>query len=167
MNWLRAMNTLSPVEVFRATRIICLHELVQLLAFGGCDPARELEFRLLEADLEAVFFGEPHLQHIELQRADHADQRRRAVERAKHLHDALFRHLLQRFFQLLRLHRIAQLHAPENFRREIRHAQEGDLLAFGQTVADAQGAVVGNPDHVAGIGLVSHRAILRKEELRR
>ena len=155
------------VEIFRTTRIICLHELVQLLAFGGCDPARELEFRLLETDLEAIFFGEPHLQHIELQRADDADQRRRAVQRTKHLHDALFRHLLQRFFQFLGLHRIAQFHAPEDFRREVRDAQKCDLFAFGEAVADAQRAVVGNTDHVAGIGFVSHRAILRKEELRR
>ena len=51
---------------------------------------------------------EPRLQHIELQRADDADQRRRAVTRPEHLHHALLRHLLQRLPQLLRLHGIGQ-----------------------------------------------------------
>ena len=122
---------------------------------------------MLEADVEAVFVGQPHLQHVELQRADHADQRRRAVERAEHLHDALLRHLLQRLLQLLRLHRVAELDAAQDFRREIRHAEEGDVLALGQRVADAQRAVIGDADHVAGIGLVGERAVLREEELRR
>ena len=52
--------------------------------------------RLLEIDGEIVFGSEARLQHIELQRADDADDLRRAVERHEHLHDPLLRHLAQR-----------------------------------------------------------------------
>ena len=131
------------------------------------DPARELEFRRLETYVEAVFGVEPRLEHVKLKRADHADQCRRAVERAEHLHHALLRHLLQRFLQLLGLHRIAELHAAQNFRREVRHAEKFELLALRERIADTQRAVVGNADDVAGKSLVGHRAILREEKLRR
>ncbi len=44
---------------------------------------------------------------------------------------------------------------------------EGEVLAIGQRVADPQRAVIGNADHVAGIGFVRNGAVLREEELRR
>ena len=87
--------------------------------------------------------------------------------RAEHLHHALLGQLLQRLLQLLGLHRVGQPHAAQDFRREARHADEVEVLALGQRVADAQRAVVGNADHVAGIGLVGERAVLGEEELRR
>src|SRR6185437_5581792 len=40
------------------------------------------------------------------------------------------------------------------------------FFAFGERVADAERAVVGNADDVAGIGLVRDRAVLGEEELR-
>ena len=118
-------------------------------------------------DLEPVLVVEPHPQHVELQRPDHADQRGRAVGRPEHLHDALLGQLLQRLLELLGLHGVGQADAAQDFRREARHADELDVLAFGQRVADAQRAVIGNADHVAGIRLLGQRAILREEELRR
>ena len=146
---------------------VVLDELLQHLGIVGRDPARERELGGVPQHFEAVFVLEPHAQHVELQRADHADQRRRAVLRAEHLHDALLRELLQRLLQLLRLHGVGQPHAAQDFRREVRHADEIDVLALGQRVADRHRAVVGDADHVAGIGLVGDRAVLREEELRR
>jgi hypothetical protein len=52
-------------------------------------------------------------------------------------------------------------------RREGRHAAEIHLLALGQRVADAQRAVVGDADDVAGPGLLGHLAFLGEEEQRR
>src|SRR6188768_2288212 len=90
-----------------------------------------------------------------------------AVAPPEHLHDALFRHLLQRLFQLLRLHRVRQAHAADDFRRETGHADGGEVLALGQRVADPKRAVVGNADDVAGKRFIGHRAVLGEEELRR
>ena len=137
------------------------------LAVVGRNPARELELALVELDRQAVFGREAVAQHVELQRADHADQRRRAVDRAEHLDDALLGHLLQRLLELLRLHGVGEPHAAHDFRREARHADEVERLALGQGVADAQGAVIRDADDVAGIGLVGDRAVLGEEEVRR
>ena len=137
---------------------------------AGCrrrNPAADREARHLEIDRQRVFGRQPLLQHVELQRADHADDGRRAVLRREQLHHALLGHLLQRFLQLLRLHRVAEPHAAQDFRREVRHAAEQDVLALGQRVADAQRAVVGDADHVAGKGLVGGDAAAGEEELRR
>src|ERR1700682_6418062 len=81
---------------------------VEFLAVIGRNPARQLKFRDYEFARQRIFGIEPRLQHVELQRADHADQRRRAVARAKHLHHALLRHLLQGLFELLGLHRLGE-----------------------------------------------------------
>jgi hypothetical protein len=55
----------------------------------------------------------------------------------------------------------------QDLRREGRHAAEVHLLALGQRVADAQRAVVGDADDVAGPGLLGHLAFLGEEEQRR
>ena len=121
----------------------------------------------LEIDRQVVFGGEPLLEHVELQRADDADDRRRAVERQEHLDHALLGHLLQRLAELLGLHGVLDADAAQDFRREARHAAEGQGLALGQRVADAQRAVIGDADDVAGEGLVGDGAVLGEEELRR
>ena len=54
----------------------------------------------------------------------------------------------------LHLQRILEHRAPEHFRREVRDAGEGELLALGEGVADVDGAVVVQADDVAGEGLV-------------
>ena len=87
--------------------------------------------------------------------------------RQEHLHDAFLGHLLQRVAQLLGLHRVGEFDAAQDFRREARHAAKHDILALAHRVADAQQAVIGNADDIAGIGFLGERAILREEELRR
>src|SRR5690606_41215138 len=42
---------------------------------------------------------------------------------------------------LFRSHRISEANTADDFRRKARHADEGQILAFGQGVADPQGAV--------------------------
>ena len=56
---------------------------------------------------------------------------------------------MQRFLQLLRLHRVAQPHAAKNLRREVRHASKKNVLALRKRVADSQRAVVRDAHHVA------------------
>ena len=114
-----------------------------------------------------VLVGEAHPQYVKLQRADHPDQRRRSVDWPKHLHDTLLGQFLQRLLQLLGLHSVGQANSAQDLGRKTRYAHEVEILAFGQGVADAHGAVVGNADHVAGMGLLGQRTILSKEELRR
>lgn len=103
---------------------------------------------------QPVLCREPGLQHIELKGADDTHEWRRAVSRAKQLNDALPSELRARPAQLLCLHRIVKPHTSENLRREMRHADEAELLALGQRIAYTQCAVVGNPDDIAGESLV-------------
>ena len=54
----------------------------------------------------------------------------------------------------LHLQRILEHRATEHFGREVRDAGEGELLAFGEGVADVDGAVVVQADDVAREGFV-------------
>ena len=83
------------IKIFGAARIVGLHKILDLFPVGRGDPASQLELGLLESDLEAILFRQPHLEHVELQGTDHSDERRRSVERAEDLNDALLRHLLE------------------------------------------------------------------------
>ncbi len=104
---------------------------------------------LIEFGLEPIFVSETVLQHIELQSSDNPDNRLRTVDRREHLHDALFRHLEKRFLELLRLDRIFEADAAQNFRRKTRNAEEGDVFAFGKRITNTQRSPVRNADHVA------------------
>ena len=52
-------------------------------------------------------------------------------------HHALFGELPQRLAQLLGLHRVADDDAAQDFRGEAWHAAKDEILALGQSVADA------------------------------
>ena len=65
-------------------------------ASSAADPAHRLARRRFEPALQAVFVLQPVGQHVELQRADDADDGLRAVDRREQLHHALLRHLVQR-----------------------------------------------------------------------
>src|SRR5262249_23920052 len=102
----------------------------------------------------------------ELELSDDADQRWRSIEWTEHLDRALLRQLLQGLTQLLGLHGVSQPHPAKNLRCKARYADEIQRLALCQRIADAQGAMVGDAEHVAGKCLLGERALLRKEELR-
>ena len=120
------MNTGAPSRSAAIDDGIGVDELVEFGLVRRRDPAADLEAARLERDRQAVFGVEPLDQHVELQRADDADDRRRAVVRQEHLHDAFLGHLLQRLAQLLGLHRVGELDAAQDFRREARHAAKDD-----------------------------------------
>ena len=67
---------------------------------------------------------------------------------------AFFGQLLQALAQLLGLERVLQAHAAEQFRGEVRNTREAQRLAFGEGVADLDGAMVVQADDVAGIGFL-------------
>ena len=58
--------------------------------------------------------------------------------------------MLQRFLELFGLHRVGQPHAADDFGREAGNADEGEVLAFSEGVANPQRAVIGNADDVDG-----------------
>src|SRR6185437_11027663 len=121
-------------------------------------------WRRLEIGVEAVFGDEARLEHVELQRADHADDPAGTDLRPEHLRHALLRKAFERAGEMFLLYRIGEAHAAQDFRREIRDAGEHHFARFRQRVADPQDTVVGNADDVAGPGLVHRLALLREEQ---
>ena len=67
---------------------------------------------------------------------------------------------------MLGFHRVACAYALQQFGREGRDAGETQRLALGQRIADAQLAVVRNPDDVAGPGLVGQFTVRGQEQHR-
>ena len=61
-------------------------------------------------------------------------------------------------------HRIVEAHPAQDFRREAGNAGDAERLALGQRIADAQGAVIGDADDVAGEGLLRQLALAGDEE---
>jgi hypothetical protein len=106
---------------------------------------------------------EPVHHHLELQRADGAQDGRAAVVRMKDLDGALLAELLQPGAQLLRLHRSGELDPAEHLRSEERQAAELQPLALAERVSQPEGAAVRNADDVAGVRLVHDVAALREE----
>ena len=70
-------------------------------------------------------------QNIKLQLADHANDVIRANDPAKYLNDSLLGQIFQRALELLGFYWIFQPYPAQNFRREVRDANDLDLLAFG------------------------------------
>ena len=83
------------------------------------------------------------------------------------MNDALFAQVIQRLAQLLGLRGVTQHHAAQNFRRKIGQAGKAHVVALGQSVAHAQGAVVGNADDITGFRAVGNLPILREKQDRR
>ena len=71
--------------------------------------------------------------------------------------------MLDAFLQLLALERIAQVHALEQFRREVGNTLEIQVFAGGEGVADLDGAVVVQADDVAGPGFFQMGALTGEE----
>jgi hypothetical protein len=96
-----------------------------------------------------------------------SDDPLRANLGVKHLDDAFLAEVVERLAQLLGFGRIAQHHAAQDFRREIRQAGEADLVLFGQRITDTQGAVVWDADDVAGQRDIGEFTVLREKHDRR
>ena len=112
--------------------------------------------------VQRVFVAQPVGHDLELQLADGADDEVRADLGAEQLGDAFLGQALQRLLQVLGLERILDPHALQDFRREVGQAGEADRPALRQAVADAQHAVVGDADDVAGEGLLGQFAVARR-----
>jgi hypothetical protein len=56
--------------------------------------------------------------------------------------------------------------AADDFRREVRDARDLDVGALGERVADAERAVIGNADNVAGHRFVGQLAVVAEKEHR-
>src|SRR5215469_6801244 len=133
---------------------------------GGGEPARRLKRSAIEAGPEIVFGGKASGQHIELQRADDADDPVPAVERLEDAGHPFLGQLPERMLQMLRLHRVLDLDPPQDLRREIGDAGDAHRLTLGQGVADPEAPVVRDADDVAGPSLLGEVALARQEKHR-
>src|SRR3954453_22687000 len=71
------------IDIIGDPRAVGGYERIQFLVVVGRNSARQLEFRDLEFDRQRILGIEPRLEHVELQRTDHAYQGRRAITRAE------------------------------------------------------------------------------------
>ena len=85
-------------------------------------------------------------------------------QRPEHLGHALLGQIVERAPELLGPDRILEADPAQDLRGEARDADEAQLLALGQRVADPQRAVVRDADDVARPGLLGELALLREEE---
>ena len=90
-----------------------------------------------------------------------------AVLRAEQLDDAFFGQLLESLAKLLGFHRVVEPDAAKDFGGEIGDTDEIERFVFRQRVADAERAVVGDADDVAGKRLLGDLAVAGEKELRR
>ena len=129
--------------------------------FSSCEPhpACDGDVDRLEHALHAVFVLQTECDHLELQLADRAEDQIVVAQRLEQLRGAFLAKLREAFLQGLHAQRILEHGAAEDLRREIRHAREGEILAFGEGVADVDGAVIVQTDDIAGVGLLGLTAI--------
>ena len=131
---------------------VLLAEFLGLLRVGAVHPACGGDLGLLEGGVDAVFVLQPIRHDVELQRAHRTENQVVAHQRPEELGRAFLAQLGQAFLQLLEFQRIAQARATEQLGREVGNAGEMQRLASGKAVADRDGAVVVDADHVAGVG---------------
>ena len=81
----------------------------------------------------------------------------------EHLRETFFGQILKGAAQLFDFGAVWQAHPTQHFRRKGWQTCELHLLAFGEGVADTNGTMVGDTDHIAWPGFLRDLAILRKE----
>src|SRR5262249_16227246 len=118
----REIDELARV-VLRDVRDELLRELLDLRALAA-HPARRGDVDRLELAFDAVLVAQPVGCDLELERADGAQDRVVAEQRAKELRRALLAQLREAFLQRLELQRILEDRAPEELRREARNPGE-------------------------------------------
>ncbi|RMO66656.1 hypothetical protein ALQ39_00548 [Pseudomonas amygdali pv. eriobotryae] len=141
-------------------------KLFELLLVGAVDPAGRPHGDRLVGALDLVFFLQTAGDHIELQHTDGAEDDVVAALREEHLRGAFFGQLLKALTQLLGFERVLQAHAAEQLRCEVRNTGEAQCFAFGEGVADLDGAVVVQTDDVTGIGFFQLLTLRREERQR-
>ena len=115
-------------------------------------PSRARCTPRLDLDLHAVLGAQPAGDHVELQRADDADDRLAAAGGdVEHLHQPFFFELPQALVELL-VARVLQADAAEVLRRKARHVEKPQRRAGVQRVADRELSRVDEADDVAGVG---------------
>ena len=140
--------------------VVSLHaKFREVLVVLAVDPARRVHGDRLEHAGDRVFVLQAERDHFELQLADGAQDHVVVAQRLEQLRRALLAELGEPLRERLHLERILEHRATEHFRREIRDAREGELLALGEGVADVDGAVVVQADDVAGEGFVRGAAV--------
>ena len=142
---------------------------LDLAPIGEREPARRLKRLHLHRDLRVVLVLQTVFEHLELQRADRADDVavKPRTDLLKELDRALLRQLLDALDELLALHRILCRDAREALGREHGEVLELELVrGVAERIADAEYARVKQPHDVARVRRVDDLAILRKELLR-
>src|SRR5512135_3536792 len=138
-------------------------EALQLRGIVRRDPARADVGRGQQAYLGAVLVRQAVGNDLELQRADRPEDGGAPVARVEDLDRPFLAQLRQARAQLLGLHRRQELGAAELLGREERQTCELQRFAFGERVAQADGAVVGDADDVARVRLRDDLPALREE----
>ena len=117
----------------------------------------------------AVLVFHAVLEHVELQRAHHADHHvlKAGVGDLEDLDRALLGNLLDALDELLALHRVLGRDGHKMLRLEGGYAGIAELFArHGDGVADREQARIKHADDVAGVGLVDDLALRRHHGLR-
>ena len=154
------------VMILGAGRGIALAEAFELGRIVGFDPARRLIGRSSSRVAELVFGLSRAASTSSCNGADHADDPVAAVSGLKTRvtpSSASCSSARRRCFDFIGSSSRTRRRISG---REARDAGDADRLALGQGVADAQGAVIGNADDVAGPGLLGEVALARQEEHR-
>ena len=140
------------VVVVREVRLVFVGKGFQRLVVRRFYPARGGDVHPFKLAIDVVFAFQPLFDDVKLQHADRAEDEVVADERLEELGRAFFAQLLQPFQERFHFQRVFQANAAEEFRREVGDAGELQFFAFGEGVADADGAVVVDADDVASDG---------------
>ena len=112
---------------------------------------------MLETPTITRFVSSKRLKHAD--RADDVDLLGRVV--GEDLNRSLLGQLREPLEELLALQRVRDAHATEHLGREVGDALEGDRLARRQSVTDAEGPGVVEPDDVAGVSFFEQCPVAR------
>lgn len=152
------------VAVVAEGGLVGFDEVFQAFGVGAGNPAGGDVGGGFEADGDLVFGVDAGLQDVELEGADDADDPVSTQHRAEDLGDTFLGEVFEGAAELFGFHRVGQDDAAEDFGGEAGDAGETEGFAFGQRVAHAERAVVGDADDVAGEGFLGEGAVLGEEE---
>ena len=117
----------------------------------------------LDGHVHAVLGPQTAGNHVELQRADDADDRFATAARdVEHLQQPFLFELPEALVELL-VARVLEAGTPEVFRRKTRHVEKPQRLAGMERVADRELSRVDEAENVAGVGDADGLAIAAEE----